>query len=615
MCGIVAIFGYGDNAPQVDREELRTIRDSMINRGPDGKGEWFSEDGRVGLGHRRLAIIDLSKNGAQPMKTRNDRFVVTFNGEIYNYRELRESLKSKGYVFESQSDTEVLLHLYADRGRDMVHDLRGMFSFALWDATKKGLLIARDPYGIKPLYYADDRRTLRIASQVKALRAGGKISNEHNPAGLVGFFLMGSVPEPHTLYRDIHALPAGSTMWIDEKGCSQPKKYFSIAAIYKEAEKQSLNNDPQSLQQKARNALLDSVRCHFVSDVPVGIFLSSGVDSGSLVGLARDAGFDRLQTITLAFKEFHNRADDESLYSEDLSRIYETQHSTRYLSKDEFEADMKEAFHAMDQPSIDGLNTYFVSKAAAEKGLKVVLSGIGGDELLGGYSSFKEIPLMVQYCRFPARIPFLGKLFQMLYASLGVKIFKLKPKGAGLLTYGGTFPGSYFLRRGLFMPWELESVLDKNLVAEGLRELKLFDLFNKELELEPKRSFARITTLESSFYLKNQLLRDTDWAGMAHSVEIRTPYIDSILLKHIAPVLLNTQRINKKYLLYQSVSKRLPHHIVSKRKTGFLIPINEWLPQGNHETSRIRNWSKNVYQQFCPEAHTKPQVNIVAGTD
>src|SRR5262245_723022 len=217
------------------------------------------------------------------MTSGDGKFVVTFNGEIYNYRQLRASLEARGYTFRTQTDTEVLLHLYAEKGEDMVHDLRGMFAFGLWDEVKSGLLLARDPYGIKPLYYADDGWTLRFASQVKALLASGKVSRDPEPAGWVGFCLFGSVPEPFTTYQEIRSLPAGSTLWVDRVGTHTVKSYFSIAGTYCNAENSSASNASGPIQ--IREALLDSVRHHLVADVPVGAFLSSGIDSSALVGL------------------------------------------------------------------------------------------------------------------------------------------------------------------------------------------------------------------------------------------------------------------------------------------------------------------------------------------
>ena len=215
MCGINGIFAYHYAANAIDRAELVRTRDHMAARGPDGRGEWIAADGRVGLAHRRLAIIDLSDAASQPMVSADGKLVITFNGEIYNYRELRSRLEAKGHVFRSQSDTEVLLHLYAQKGEAMVQDLRGMFAFAIWDVERRSLLLARDPYGIKPLYYSDDGWTFRFASQVKALLAGGAIASDRDPAGQVGFYLFGSVPEPFTTYRQVQALPAGTTLVVD----------------------------------------------------------------------------------------------------------------------------------------------------------------------------------------------------------------------------------------------------------------------------------------------------------------------------------------------------------------------------------------------------------------
>src|SRR6476619_302490 len=237
MCGIAGIYAYRSTARSVDREELVRMRDHMASRGPDGSGEWYSADSRVGFGHRRLSIIDLSSRGAQPMQTADGRLVVTFTGEIYNDRALRSELEATGYAFQSNSDTEVLLHLYAELGHEMLRELRGMFAIGIWDCQEQQLLLARDPYGIKPLYYADDGSTLRFASQVKALMAGRGVSRDPDSAGWVGFYLLGSVPEPFTTYREVRALPAGSFMRVDRGQLHEPIQYDSIARKYSQAHK------------------------------------------------------------------------------------------------------------------------------------------------------------------------------------------------------------------------------------------------------------------------------------------------------------------------------------------------------------------------------------------
>ena len=232
MCGLNGIFAYSAAAGAPNRFELVRTRDHMAARGPDGAGEWWSADKRLGLGHRRLAIIDLSDRASQPMTSECGRYVIVFNGEIYNYLDLRQELQSQGFLFRTTSDTETLLHLYARDGADMVQRLRGMFAFAIWDCDAKTICLARDPYGIKPLYYSDTRGTVRFASQVKALIAGGGIDDARDPAGIVGFYLFGSVPEPLTTYHHIKAIPAGHVMYIDAAGPSVPRAYHSIAAAF-----------------------------------------------------------------------------------------------------------------------------------------------------------------------------------------------------------------------------------------------------------------------------------------------------------------------------------------------------------------------------------------------
>jgi asparagine synthase (glutamine-hydrolysing) len=587
MCGIAGIYAYHYAANPVDRAELSRIRDHMTARGPDGFGEWHSQDGRVGLGHRRLTIIDLSERGAQPMTSADGKLVVTFNGEIYNYRQLRASLEAKGYAFRSQTDTEVLLHLYAERGEEMVNDLRGMFTFGLWDEEKKALLLVRDPYGIKPLYYADDGWTLRFASQVKALLAGGKLSRNPEPAGWVGFCLFGSVPEPFTTYQEIRSLPAGSALWVDHIGTHETKQYFSIAAAYCRAEAARPSRNDEDLRLGIREALLDSVRHHLVADVPVGAFLSSGIDSGALVGLMRDAGQQDIQTVTLAFEEFRGSNEDEAPLADEIAAQYGTRHTARFVTEQEFRDDLPKILDAMDQPTIDGLNTWFVSKAARELGLKVAISGLGGDELFGGYVSFRDIPLCVRTLAIPARIPALGDLTCWLLNDIRRFLPSVNPKAAGLLKYGGTFAGAYLLRRGLFMPWELASVLGLDVARLGLRRLAPLQLIESVLAPRPATSFGNVAVLESSLYMRNQLLRDTDWASMAHSLEVRVPLVDVELLSHVA--LVTTKNISpSKRILGNSPSLPLPSRVMERPKTGFVTPIEAWLQRD----SRVQKWRR-----------------------
>lgn len=582
MCGIAGIVSYHYAALDVDRGELRRVRDYMAARGPDGCGEWFSADNRVGLGHRRLAIIDLDKRSAQPMMSADRRLVITFNGEIYNYRVLRGELEAKGYIFRTESDTEVLLHLYTDKGEAMVNDLRGMFAFGLWDSRKGAILLARDPYGIKPLYYADDGWTFRFASQVKALQSGGKISRDPDPAGHVGFYLFGSVPEPYTIWREILAVPAGSTIWVDRIGASEPRRYFSLAQTYREAQVNPLRLDEVELYRFTREAFLDSVRQHLIADVPVGAFLSSGIDSSSLVGLMHDAGQSDIQTVTLTYSEFTGKLDDESPLADQVARQFGTRHTIRTVTGAEFREDLPRILDAMDQPSIDGINSWFVSKAAHELGLKVAISGIGGDELLSGYPSFDRIPTWVRWLAVPSHIPFLGRMARTLGRHFIPGSLHVHPKALGLLEYGGTYPGVYLLTRGLFMPWELDTVLGKEMVREGLRRLRPLDFIDEFLIPDPGTARSRIAVLESGLYMRNQLLRDTDWASMAHSLEVRTPLVDVHLLRRLAPVLALGGTYRAKGLLARSPSVPIPESVRTRGKTGFSVPMADWISSIPH---------------------------------
>jgi asparagine synthase (glutamine-hydrolysing) len=451
-----------------------------------------------------------------------------------------------------------------------------MFAFALWDAERRRLLLARDPYGIKPLYNADDGWTLRVASQVKALLAGGALSRDPDPAGLAGFYLFGSVPEPFTSFREIRSVPAGTTLMIDRIGAAPPARYHAIAAAYHDHEDAAWRC--QTAVEEARTALKDSVRSHLVADVPVGAFLSAGVDSGALVGLMRDAGAPDIQTVTIGFEEFRGKPQDEVPIAQQVAARYGARHTTRIVTRAEFEADLPAIVDAMDQPSIDGVNTWFVAKAAHELGLKVAISGLGGDELFGGYPSFRDIPRWVGALRLPAKIPLLGRMVRMLAVHTAGAI-GAHPKAAGMLELGGSYAGAYLLRRGLFMPWELGEVLDRAVVRDGLRRLRPLRLIDEALAPSPRAAFARVATLEASFYMRNQLLRDTDWASMAHSLEVRVPLVDSTLLgalAHHTPLLAHGRG---KDVLAKALARPLPSAVTERKKSGFTTPIETWMEQ------------------------------------
>src|SRR3954447_4639704 len=349
MCGIAALFAYGSAAAPVEPVEIEAITERMRPRGPDAGGTWISPDNRVALGSRRLAIIDLSDEGTQPMTDVDGELRIVFNGEIYNYRELRARLERLGARFHSTTDTEVLLQLYRQDGAAMVELLRGMFSFAIWDPRERRMFVARDPYGIKPLYIADDGRTFRAASTIKALLAGGRVGRARDLAGVAGFWLMGSVPEPHTIFESIRAVEAGTSLFVDERGVHDVRRHYSIAATLlrgaHDVAAARLVHPPTLL----RELVTDSLRHHLVSDVPVGAFLSSGIDSSALVALATELNSQPLRTVTLRFEEFLGQQSDEAPLAERFARELGSDHVTRLVTRDEFNADLPRLFDAMDQ--------------------------------------------------------------------------------------------------------------------------------------------------------------------------------------------------------------------------------------------------------------------------
>jgi len=580
MCGIIGIL---ERAPA--GRDLRGVLapglEVLEKRGPDGEGLWIDATSTVALGHRRLSIIDLSEGGAQPMISADGQLAVTFNGEIYNYRELKAELIARGARFRSESDTEVLLHLYAAHGPKMVEKLRGMFAFGLWDAARGSLLLARDPYGIKPLYYADDGQSFRFASQVRALLATG-VSRAIDDAALAGFYLFGAVPEPRTIARAVRALPAGTTLTVTRDGAGQPVQYFSIARTYAASEGRAPSSPDESA---VRAALASSVRHHLIADVPVGLFLSAGIDSGALLGLMRDVAGDdaELSAVTLVFDENVNTLDDEGPAAKDVAARYRATHTLRRVGRAELEADLPAFFAAMDQPTIDGVNSWLVSKAAAELGLKVAVSGLGGDELFGGYPSFKDLPRWTRWLG-PTRhaagvLGVAGELLTPVLSRAGVS-----PKAGVLLAHGGTLEGAYLARRGVFTPWELPALMGREAAARGLAELDALAHVREQIAEPGLSTFARVATLEASLYMRNQLLRDTDWASMAHSLEVRVPLVDSVLLGAVAPSTVRGQA--NKQLLARAPHKSLPHSVTRRPKTGFTTPVGSWL----RESPLLQAW-------------------------
>ncbi len=592
MCGIAGAFAYRADAPPVDRTELLRVRDAMIARGPDAAGLWMADDGRVGFGHRRLAIIDLSEGGAQPMLDPETDNWICFNGEIYNHQQLRARLNRDGVATRTQSDTEVLLKLYAQRGEAMFSELRGMYAFALWDARRRELLLARDPFGIKPLYVADDGATVRFASQVKPLlQAPGDRKPE--PAGHAGFLLWGSVPEPYTLYRGIRALPPGHWQRFSAERAGRPVRFASIVDALGSLPTAAGTKADAALDQIAA-AVKDSVTAHMVADVPVGVFLSAGLDSTMLAACAATAG--ELRTLTLGFNEYAGSPNDEAGLADEVAESLQAKHAVHRISAHDFERDRQQMIAAMDQPTIDGINVWFVSKAAAAQGLKVALSGLGGDELFGSYPSFQQVPRLVKLMR---RAP-VGERTGLLLRHLARPFASAlpSPKYASLAEYGHSLSGAYLLRRGLHMPWELAHLMDPAMARDGLEELATMNRLDASIDgLESDR--LAVSALEMQWYMRNQLLRDADWAGMAHSLEIRVPLVDLQLLQQFVE-LPDFDANSEKRTIVRRVAPELPEGVLNRPKTGFAVPIHQWLnPAAGNTVTRHRDWAMMLYRQFA----------------
>lgn len=593
MCGIAGALRLArtvatDLAPVVSR-----MTEWQRHRGPDGGGLWSSEDGDVVLGHRRLAIIDTGVGGAQPMSDATGRWVVTFNGEIYNYRALRLELERLGVVFRTESDTEVLVNVVDRWGEEGLGRLRGMFSFGLWDTRHRELWLARDPYGIKPLHYGEGAGGIWFASQGRALATEAPLDVSRDPAALVALYLWGHVPEPLTWWEGIRMLPAGHVWRLRPDGpMSVPVPFCRVEDTYVAAPSAPLA--PGEL----RRLVTNTVEHHLVADVEVGVFLSAGIDSGVLAATAAELG-QRPRTITLAFREYEGMPQDEAPLAEETARAIGADHQTVRIGRADFDELFATFMDRMDSPSIDGLNTYLVSHAAASQGLKVALSGLGADELFGGYPSFAQIP---RFLRLGTRLAAAGPLAGMAARLLrGLQIPGVPPKAAGLLTYSCGVPDAYLLRRSLFLPDELDRLLDESWIAAGLAKLDALGALGRTVEPlrvagAPLRS--QISALESCWYMRNQLLRDTDWASMAHGLEVRVPFVDIDLLRRVAPSLASSRPPTKDDLAL--CAPALPAAVRNRRKTGFTTPVGSWVRRPREGRARgLRGWVRHVHREFA----------------
>jgi len=572
MCAIAGAFFFDEvKNKNFTKKIIKKMCDEMYRRGPDHTGYWFDEKDNIGLGHNRLAIIDLTKEANQPIISICDRYVIVFNGEIYNYKKLREELITLGEIFETNSDTEVLLKLYILYDKKMLLKLRGMFAFAIWDKKEKSCFLARDPYGIKPLYWAVVDGGILFASQVKALLSTGIVKKNINTKGKLSFWLLGNIAEPETWFTDIKCLKSGHYCSFSKHSKKiSLNKYIDINKIWLKAIKNKKTK--LDVQKTINNAVKNTIKNHLVSDVPIGVLLSGGIDSASLVAHLVELK-QNVQAITISFKEYENSKIDEVPRAKKLAEYYKINHHIRVVTKEEFLKDWSNILTAMDQPSIDGINTWYACKAAKELKLKVVLSGIGGDELFMGYPSFSQIPVLVNLLNIIKYVPANKCIINFIGLILGY-ITKNK-KWRSLYEHGSNLHSAFWLKRGIFNVSEINKI-ENNC---RLKKIDIIKLIKKQVGQLSKNKAIAIGQMESQIYLRNQLLRDSDWASMYHGVELRTPLVDVFLLNELQDVISNFKKYNGKKMLAHSADKNVPEYITKSFKTGFSIPVSKWIKE------------------------------------
>jgi asparagine synthase (glutamine-hydrolysing) len=554
MCGIAGILNREPAPCALALEKLRT---ALRHRGPDDEGLWLSPGGRAGLAHTRLAVLDLSPAGRQPMALPGGRFVIVFNGEIYNFRELRAGLEAGGMEFRTRSDTEVLLRLYEREGPAMVDRLRGMFALAIWDELEQSAFLARDPLGIKPLYYSCQGGRLAFASELRALRHAGLAGDRLDAAAMRRFLESGSVAEPATLLAEVRCLPAGhGLVWKD--GTVREQTYWRPVFTPRAM-------SAAEAAQRTRAALLDSLEQHFVSDVPVGLFLSGGMDSTLLAALAYRQGRAGMESFSVGVDD--PGLDESSLAARTAAHFGLRHHELRLDA-----AGLAERFPDflahMDQPSVDGFNTFVVAGLARSHGMKVVLSGLGGDELFGGYASFTQVPRLARLAGLLRPLPGAAALGRW----MGRRLPRAPLRRAGdLLQGGGGLPEAWRVFRGIFPRAEARRLAAR---FAGCTEADTGEEVPEATAVGDPRD--QVSLLELTRYMRHQLLKDSDVMSMAHGLELRVPLVDRVLLESVGSIPADLRLRAGKRLLLDAVPE-IPEWIVRQPKRGFLFPYERWL--------------------------------------
>jgi len=578
MCGIFGIFTKDGS---ISGDILENAARSLSHRGPDDSGTVVIEtrpggNRRIGLAHTRLSIIDLSPLGHQPMQDAATGNWIAFNGEIYNFRELRGELEAAGNYFQSHSDTEVILAAYRAWGADSFARLRGMFAIAFWDASRQILHLARDPMGIKPLYYYDSSQVFLFASEVRTLLRSGLVPREIDAGGLFSFLAFGSVCEPRTIVEGISAVPPGHAISLTKDGVNT-RQYWDPLKFIRESADQSVDVQNGSAARSLPGLLCDAVLSHLVSDVPVGVFLSGGIDSSSLAALMSNAGV-RPATFSLVFREAEF---NEAEYSRLVARTFNTDHHELMVSQQEALSSISEALSAMDQPTMDGINTWLVSAKARAAGVKVALTGLGADEMFAGYSNFRDVPKLE---RLSADFSWMPSLLRRPVAAAAAvaggksdRGRKISQMAAERAASGNAATHPYFVVRNLFGPAERKALYGGNYESA---EREMSDLLQPSIAASANFDpVNRVSYLESHWYMRNTLLRDSDFMSMAHGLELRVPFLDRSLVESCfrIPGRNKLQGDRPKELLLRSLGVELPSDVVNRPKRGFTLPFEHWL--------------------------------------
>lgn len=557
MCGIAGILSI---APLPDLSAVSRAMSALRHRGPDDQGQVFPPSRCAAFAHTRLSILDLSADGHQPMQTSDGRYTIVFNGEIYNFRTLRSELEAAGERFVSHTDTEVILAMYRRHGLGCVRRFEGMFAFAIWDEVERKAFLARDPFGIKPLYYYDQAGVLIFASEVGALLATGSVPRRSCREAVYGYWLFGTVQEPLTIVDGVRCLPAGHCLeW--EAGRSQLRSYWEPQIVGE-------GIGEADAVRHTRSALLESVQRHLVSDVPVGIFLSGGIDSTAIAALALEAGAKDCATFCITFD---NPAYSEGAVAARTAKHLGTRHHEWKMDATTGQNLLGEFLKSSDQPSIDGFNTYCVSRFAHAQGLKVVLSGLGGDELFGGYGSFQMVPRLIRIGGRTSLIPWLPG-----FVGRAMGAMARTPRLRRLGQYLADRPSAaaaYRCMRGIFTPAEAGQLTRHYLgdTGEPSDDGVLHFPVPRQPTLEDTVSYLELTR-----YMRNQLLRDSDVMSMASGLELRVPFVDWKLFEVLRQIPASRRLASGKRLLREAVPE-IPDWVAHAPKRGFVFPFEHWI--------------------------------------